>query len=124
MTKLKGTGKVLNKIEKQSGEYKNYTYEIEITGKPNKAGISASTMIRFSAYKDFGGVVGDRVAFEAELKPYVKKDGSGSSYFFSVINLAVISESNEQAEEEKKPSVDNTIFEGPALDDDITKMFQ
>lgn len=124
MTKLKGTGKVLNKIEKQSGEYKNYTYEIEITGKPNKAGISASTMIRFSAYKDFGGEIGNRVAFEAELKPYVKKDGSGSSYFFSVINLAVIEATGAPTGEEEKPSVDNTIFEGPALDDDITKMFQ
>lgn len=115
MTQLKGTGIIVTKKEKTMGEYTNYDYEIRVTGKPNKAGIAISTDIRFSAYKDFGGDVNDRVAFEAELRPYNKKDGTGTFYLFSLMKLAVLENKEATQQEEAAPQ--------DTLDDDINGMF-
>jgi hypothetical protein len=87
MTQLKGQGVVFKKDSRQMGDFINYTYELTISGKPNKQGIVATTNIRLSANKDMGGEIGSVVDFTAELVPYTKKDGSGSSYLFRALSM-------------------------------------
>lgn len=98
VTIISGEGKLLNKISKTVGEYTNYTYEVEISGKANKAGIVNKTSIRLSTYKDMGCENGDEVSFEGELRPYTKKDGSGTSYLFNLNKISSLSNTSAKTE--------------------------
>lgn len=87
MTQLKGNAVIAKKDAKVNGEWTNYTYELTVSSKPNKEGKVAKTNIRVVANKDMGGSIGSEVDFVAELVPFMKKDGSGSSHFFKALSM-------------------------------------
>lgn len=93
MTKLIGTGVISKKDSRTSadGKFTNYTYEVTLSAsKANSQGVIPTTTIRLSANKDMGGSIGSGIKFEAELMPYNKKDGSGSSYFYKALTIAEV----------------------------------
>lgn len=94
MVKLTGEG-VISKIETRpsaNGQFTNFMYEIMVSAsKANSQGIIPTTTIRMSASRELGPKTGAGVKFEAELMPYAKKDGSGTSYFFKALTLVEVS---------------------------------
>lgn len=88
MTQLKGEGVIVNKEERRNGDFTNYSYEITVSAsKANKSGVIPTANIRLSANKNLGGSIGSGVEFTAELVPYTKKDGTGSSYLFRALSM-------------------------------------
>lgn len=109
MVNLSGNG-VISKVDSKTvGDFTNYTYEVMVSAsRANKNGVIPTTTIRLSG-KNFNVKAGDGVKFNAEMMPYTKKDGSGTSYFFKAIQMAV----------EEVKLADNT----PSLQDDLDDAF-
>lgn len=88
MVQIKGSGLVFKKETKVGEKFTNYYYDITISAsKANKQNIIPTTNIKLLANKDMGGEVGSNVEFTAEVVPFTKKDGSGTSYFFKALSM-------------------------------------